>query len=689
MSQPRVVITRVGIVSAFGAGFARHIEAMFGTRSAIGPLTLVDVAGARVATAGQVPDEALAAGPSGASRADRMAITAAAEAMSGLAEPERAATAVVVGGTTGGMLEAEPSLARLTADPTTTDFDAACIPGHVLTSPTDRVHEALGPFAWSHTVCSACSGGAAAIAIGAAAIRQGRAVRVLAGGVDALGRMSLAGFASLMALDLAPCRPFDAARAGLSLGEGAAFLILEREDVAAARGARAIAEIAGWAIASEAHHATQPAPDGRVIEATMRRALSRAGLPARVDYVSAHGTATPANDATEAAAIERAFGRVAVSSAKGHIGHTLAAAGAIEAAITAVAIDTGRLPPTAGLAVVDPACAALDHVREAREANVEVAISNAFGFGGTDVVLALRKAGSASSASPASLSGEPSAELVVTAVASHAGGDLPMDLDPVRARRFDRASRLATCVSALAMRSGPTRERTGVVVGSSFGAVEATGRVLREIFEKGARFVSPAVFPTILPSALAANASLYLGIQGPAIACADLGASAEAALAIGALLLEDEQAEAMLVVGVEEASEVARLVSSPRISELDGSRRGEGAAALLVERRAEAERRGARPLAILRRRWSWRGARPILPGPRGSRPLVLSARELSADWPSDWPRPRVVADQGHHESAGGLALVAAVESIASGEADEALVLGHAPDRGHAFLFTAP
>ncbi len=684
MSQPRVVITGVGIVSAFGAGFTRNIEAIFGRDSAIRPLTRVDVAGARVATAGQVPDGSLVEAGPGVTRADRIAITAAAEALRELPPAARAAMALFVGGTTGGMLEAEGALAKLTAQPASTDFDPACIPGHVLTSPADRVHEVLGPFASSHTVCSACSGGAAAIALAAAAIRAGRIERALAGGVDALSRMSLAGFASLMALDLAPCRPFDAARGGLSLGEAAAFLVLERHDVAADRGATVLAELAGWALAAEAHHPTQPAPDGVVAARTMSRAAQRAGLaPREVGYVNAHGTATPANDRMEAAAIAAVFGRIAVSSVKGHLGHTLAAAGAIEAAVTAVAVATRRLPPTAGLTTVDPACSGVDHVRAPRAIDLDAAISNAFGFGGTDVVLALRRAGSGGERFAA-----PTDAIAVTAVASHGAYDAGVRLDAARARRFDRASRLASWVAGLAMQDGPPPSAVGIVVGSAYGSVEATGRLLRELHEKGPRFVSPAVFPTVLPSALAAHASIYLGLHGPALSCADLGASAESALAIAALLLDDAQVDAMLVVAVEEASAVAERVSSPRISALDGPFRGEGASALLIERASAARLRGAAALAMLRARWSFRGAWPELPPPRGDRPIVVTARPGLVS-PPGWPDPRVVQTHGHHESAGGLALVTAVQSIASGEADEALVLGHAPDRGHAFLFTSP
>lgn len=702
----RVVVTGLGIVSPLGVGLAATTAGLLAGRCAIVPITRGDLAGARVVTAGEVRD--LAPGPG--SRAERLALLAAGEALGDLDAGARGTTALFVGGTTGGMAEAEASLAALTADPTA-EHDALAMATHALGAPADRVARDLGPFAEVHTVCSACSGGALAIALAAASIRSGRVERALAGGVDALGRMTLAGFAALSALDAAPCRPFDATRAGLSLGEGAAFLLLEREDVARARGARVLVELAGWAIAAEAHHETQPAPDGRVVAATMARALARGGLTARdVGYVNAHGTATPANDAVEAAAIASVLGRVPVSSLKGSIGHALAAAGAIEAVVTSWSVAEGVAPPTVGLTEVDPGCAAVDHVRAPRRGRIEAALTSSFGFGGTDVVLALRADGAAAAPSP----GRPAPSLVITGVSllgprgrgadprgyldgGSGDGPDPIDaplaaptasLDGLRARRFGRASRLATLVAGDVLVDGPDRAATGIVVGSAFGSVEATGALLRQIAEKGPRFASPAVFPSVLPSALASHPSIYLGLRGPAFACADLGASAESALFLGALILDDHQAEAVVVAAVEEHSAVATAVSSPSNSGLRGPARGEGAAALLLEPAEAARRRGARARAVLAARHAWRGARPPLPGPGSTRAATVVARpHLEA--PPGWPPSRSVRRAGDHEAVGGAALVAAVALLDAGEVDEVLVLGDAPDRGYAFLLVRP
>ena len=235
-------------------------------------------------------------------------------------------------------------------------------------------------------------GGANAIVTAAEWIRSGRSARVLAGGADGLCRLTFTGFNALGAIAPEACRPFDRRRAGLGLGEGAAFLVLESEEEVHRRGATPLAELAGFAVGSEAHHITNPEPTGATAARLMNRALERAGITAaELDYVNAHGTGTLQNDAMEAKALHLALGsevhRVAVSSCKGQIGHTLGACGAIEAAITVLAIVRGEIPPTGGLEEIDPACELMHVPGVGRKATVRAALSNSFGFGGSDTVL--------------------------------------------------------------------------------------------------------------------------------------------------------------------------------------------------------------------------------------------------------------------------------------------------------------
>jgi 3-oxoacyl-[acyl-carrier-protein] synthase II len=250
---------------------------------------------------------------------------------------------------------------------------------------------------------SACATGANAIGEAAEMIRRGDADAMLAGGTESgITAIGIASFATMRALSRRnddpthASRPFDAERDGFVMGEGAGVLLLEEEGLARARGARIYAELVGYGCTADAYHVTEPAPQGEGLARAIRRALEKGGLhPEDVAYINAHGTATVYNDRNETAAIKTVFGdhayKLAVSSTKSMIGHTLGAAGGIEAAIAALAITHGVLPPTINLTHPDPECD-LDYVpNEAREAKVNVALSNSMGFGGHNVVLAFRR----------------------------------------------------------------------------------------------------------------------------------------------------------------------------------------------------------------------------------------------------------------------------------------------------------
>jgi 3-oxoacyl-[acyl-carrier-protein] synthase II len=249
----------------------------------------------------------------------------------------------------------------------------------------------LGP---RHTVVTACSSGAAAVAEAAALIADGVVDTALAGGVDAITRICFMGFNALKLLDPTPCRPFDRERRGMSIGEGAGFLVLEEAARARARGARAYAELAGYGMTTDAYHITAPEPEGdgmvRAIQAALTRARER---PSAVQYANAHGTGTPQNDRVEARALERVFGEGALlmSSTKSMIGHTMAAAGSLEAIATVLALGHGLVPPTANLDTADPDVHFDCVPRTARETSLDCAISNSFGFGGQNVTLLFRR----------------------------------------------------------------------------------------------------------------------------------------------------------------------------------------------------------------------------------------------------------------------------------------------------------
>lgn len=244
-------------------------------------------------------------------------------------------------------------------------------------------------------IANACASGANAVGHAWELIRRGHAEQALVGGYDALSQLVFAGFDSLQALSATSCRPFDAHRDGLALGEGAAVFALETLEYARRRNAEILGEIAGYGAATDVHHLTQPHPQGDAAIASMTAACAAAKINAdQIGYLNAHGTGTPLNDSAEAAAINRWAGGAArdipVSSTKASIGHLLGAAGAVEVAVCLMALREQWLPPTATLEKPDPACQ-FSIVREPREARLDYALTNSFGFGGANASVILRR----------------------------------------------------------------------------------------------------------------------------------------------------------------------------------------------------------------------------------------------------------------------------------------------------------
>jgi 3-oxoacyl-[acyl-carrier-protein] synthase II len=260
-----------------------------------------------------------------------------------------------------------------------------------------EVQRALGFQARTQIISNACASGANAIGHAFHMIRSGRESMALAGGYDALCQLVFAGFDALQAL--APSgipRPFDAHRDGLALGEGAAVFVLESAESMTARGAQPIAEICGYGMATDLHHLTQPHPEGVAAVRSMSAACRQAEMaPADIQYINSHGTGTPLNDIAEATAISQWAGEdvqnIAVSSTKSAMGHLLGGAGAVESAICLLALKHQLLPANLNVNEIDPACQ-FDLVREPRAAKLDVALTNSFGFGGSNASLIFRNA---------------------------------------------------------------------------------------------------------------------------------------------------------------------------------------------------------------------------------------------------------------------------------------------------------
>ena len=398
----RVVVTGVGVVTALGIGWELNAAGFRAGRAAFRPVTQFDVSRQRTKIAAEVDLPAELARTKLSSknqarlnRAARMLLHAAQGAWAQSGWMAEANLPVVLGTTSGEMALGEAYLHQAISAAHHFKDQATRVVGYQVQRQGLDVCDAFG-FSGPITIISnACASGANAIGRAWEMVRHGRAERVLTGGYDALCQLTYAGFDSLQALAPTPCRPFDATRNGLTLGEGAAVLTVETLASAKKRGAEIMGEIIGYGAVTDVHHLTQPHPEGDAAYAAMNAACASAEVaPADIDYVNAHGTATPHNDATEALAINRWAGERAstlpVSSTKASIGHLLGAAGAVEAVVCLMALRGQWLPPETALQTADPACR-FTLVLEQMDLKLNTVISNSFGFGGANASLIFRR----------------------------------------------------------------------------------------------------------------------------------------------------------------------------------------------------------------------------------------------------------------------------------------------------------
>ncbi len=402
MTRPRVVVTGLGVVSSIGLGWRAFWDALLSGRSGIRRIRYLDTTDYPTHYGGEVdgfePSAFMpAAVASRVGRGTQFAIAAAQMALSdSRLEPDggwQARTGVCLG-TTMADIQALEEIHRVWVASAGGRLPVSLMsryPSYAMSTNVAKHFGLLGP---NLMIPTACAAGNYALAHAFDALRLGKADVMLAGGADPFSRIAFMGFNRLLAVAPERCQPFDRHRKGMMVGEGAAILVLERLDDAMARGAPIYAEILGYGLNCDAHHMTIPHLDG--VTTVMRQALADAGLqPDDIDYISAHGTGTPANDRTECAAIRAVFGdhtdRMPVSSIKSMLGHAMGAASALEAVACALAVATGCLPPTMNFETPDPECPVDCIPNVSRRHRVRIALNNSFAFGGNNACVVFAK----------------------------------------------------------------------------------------------------------------------------------------------------------------------------------------------------------------------------------------------------------------------------------------------------------
>ncbi len=397
----RVAITGIGVFCGVAKNSLEFAEALVEGRSGVETIDLFDVSSFPSRIGSQVKnfnslDYFDRKESRKLSRSDQFGLIAAGEALhssgvEGYYSPFE--TGISMGGGAAGMFQGEKWLkAHLAGVKEHPSLLRGILPDQTATDIARRFNLC----GYQNTVTTACSSSATAIGWGAELVAGGHLKMVVAGGADTLSILTFAGFNALRVVDPLPCSPFSLGRQGISLGEGAAFMVLESEEDALARGAKVYGFVSGYALAGEAHHMTAPDPSGVVAARVMREALLNAAIdPSLVGWVNAHGTGTPLNDVVESQAMRMVFGErvndVPLISTKGMTGHCLGAAGAIEAVATVVALNRGIIPQTLNFRGHDPECD-LDYCHDgSKPSGCSVAMSNSFAFGGNVTSLVLSK----------------------------------------------------------------------------------------------------------------------------------------------------------------------------------------------------------------------------------------------------------------------------------------------------------
>ncbi len=394
----KVFVTGCGAISSIGLSVAETYNSLLNMQTGIGKMQQIktvhtDIPVGEVALSNEQLREMASVSPGRFSRTVLLALVAAQEALdsAGITKDKTLKTAVITGTTVSGLDRSEHFFHTFLKDNTQGEMEN--LKHHECGTTTQDIADYFGFYDYISTISTACSSSANAIALGHRLIAAGVVDRVLCGGEDALSNFTINGFNSMKILDRKLCRPFDNSRAGLNLGEAAAFLVLESEDAMKSRNGEPIAQLSGWGNRCDAYHQTASSPEGRGPLLAMKEALKRATLqPNDIDYVNVHGTGTPNNDMTEGTALQTLFGdRIPpFSSTKLYTGHTLGAAGAIESVISLLSLQYDTIFPTFNFATPMEKLP-LQPVSSITKKSLTHILTNSFGFGGNDTSLIFSK----------------------------------------------------------------------------------------------------------------------------------------------------------------------------------------------------------------------------------------------------------------------------------------------------------
>ncbi len=586
MTAVPIYIAGQGIVSSLGDDVLETVHRLETGKPGLGPLTLFKTPQEKAPIVGEA---ILPAANATLPRTHQLARTAAGQALANQPPPD----AIVVGSTTGGIFTTESLLAQGNKDPenyrlhgvVTVAEDLAVLSG------------CAGPLI---AVSTACSSGAVAIKLAIQMLRNGMATRVLAGGADSLCRLTYFGFKSLQLTDPLGARPFDAGRKGMSVAEGAAFVLLSTE-----KPAGNAVQVIGAGLSCDAYHATTPHPQGLGALAAMQAALVDAGVaPSAIDYINLHGTGTLDNDVAEARAVDSLFGadKPLLSSTKGATGHTLAAAGAMEAVIAAQSIQRQLIPANTGLETIAPDLN-INPVREPFTGPVHTVLSNSFGFGGNNAALILSDGSTGEKQTqPANRTGVP---LSVKGYACLTGaghteaslttffegrscagclpaGDLAEGLPPRSIRRIKRLPVMALALASRA--SSPLPESlkpSAISFGTGWGALSETYDFLTRLFETDLAFPSPTDFIGSVHNAPAGQMAMMLEARGANVTTSGGDYSFEQAL-LAATLTALDSADPILVTGADEWHAELSALFDPSVRQ--DSTHADGGGAVVLQR---------------------------------------------------------------------------------------------------------